>query len=374
MSTAGGEGLPPCRGLADNPVMGLTTENAHLYISPDPALGLDDAAGAVRALMAGLPYEEAPGAADRVFTLAAHPPWISIYDTETGSVEALARTLSKSLAAYVVAVAVEDSSRYSARLCRAGKWVDKISASALRKGGAGKPGLWAEVLAPGGLEQAEAARTGGVFAEQALRRLCNALRLPSAAALATPEDMAANPPEGALVLRYRSLHAHSPAGPPRLTLVGSGAAPAEVGQPFRQLGFVVANEGSPARGLRVRIGGEAIARGLIQPLELRVAATVSVGGGQMTQCDSHPLTRDAEGYYADLPQLELKTRVDPRSLPPGAAMLRALREYGQRAFHFHLAARALAEGSGGCVFRLEWLDGSGPPLEAALPVTVTAPA
>ncbi len=135
--------------MADCDVVGLTTENAHIFRAGDPALGMDDAVGAIRQFMSGFAYEESGDADDRVFTLLEHPSWLSIYDTETGLLDDLVRSLSKTLGAHVAAIRVEDSDKYSARLCRAGRWVDKISASVLRKKGSGKPDLWADVLAAG---------------------------------------------------------------------------------------------------------------------------------------------------------------------------------------------------------------------------------
>lgn len=359
--------------MADYGGVGLTTENAHIFVTADPALGLEDAAGAIRAFMSGPGYEEAAGAADRVFTLVAHPPWISVYDTETGSLDGLVRSLSKTLSAYVAGIRVEDSDKYSARLCRAGRWVDRMSASVLRKKGAGKPELWAEVLAAGREQDAlRASEGGGTFAEEPLRHLCRAIGLEESAALRLPEEMSEQPPEGALVLRYRAGHRKAPHGPPRLALVNSGSAPAAEGQPLPQLFAAVANDGPTAKGLRVRFEGEAITRGLIAPEELHVMTIIAVGGGTMGDRKTHPLGRDERGWFAELPELELKARVDPRSLPPGAGLLKALKEYNRSQVYFHLAARAARAGSAEVAFLVEWLDGAGAPLEVRLPVTVNA--
>jgi hypothetical protein len=358
---------------ADHAVVGLTTENAHIWSAARPALGLDDAAGAIRAFMNGFEYEETPGAADRVFTLVAHPPWISVYDTETGQLDDLVRSLSKTLGAYVAGIRVEDSDKYSARLCRAGRWVDRISASVLRKKGAGKPELWAEVLAAGSEQDAaRAMQGGGTFAEEPLRHLCRAMGLEASAALRVPDEMSEQPPEGALLLHYRALLHKAPQGPPLLALVNSGSAPATQGQHLQQLFVAVANDGPTAKGVRVRFAGEALTRGLIAPVELHVTTIIAVGGGIMGDRKTHPLGRDEQGWFASLTELELKSRVDPRTLPSGAGMLKALKEYHRRAVYFHLAAEAVRAGSAEVVFLIEWLDGAGAPLEVRLPVTVNA--
>jgi hypothetical protein len=128
--------------------VGLTTENAHIFIAGNPDLGLEQAAAAIRQCMSGSGFEEAGDAADRVFTLVAHANWISIYDTETGSLDGLVRGISKSLDASVAGIRIEDSDKYTARLCHSGRWVDKISGGVMRKKGTRNPELWAQVLAP----------------------------------------------------------------------------------------------------------------------------------------------------------------------------------------------------------------------------------
>lgn len=353
--------------------MGLTTENAHIFTAGHPGLGLEQAATALRSFTKGIGYEEAEGADDRVFTLVAHEGWISVYDTETGSLDQLVKGLSKSLAASVAGIRVEDSDKYTAQLCRAGRVVDKISAGPLRKKGSGKPELWAEVLAPGsGDSIARALEGGGTFAEEPLRHLCHAINLPAHAALATPEEMSQLPPSGARVLRYRSLHRKAPQGPPLLTLVNRGSAPAAVGQRLPQTFVSLANDGPAAKGLRVRLSGEALTQGLISPFELHVVTIVALGGGLAGQSKFHPLERDSHSWFAGLPELELKTRVDPRTLPEGPGVLKAVREYHRSAITFHLVAEAARAGQADLEISFEWLDGAGAPLEVRLPITVNA--
>lgn len=352
--------------------MGLTTENAHIFTARTPGLGLEQAVSALGHFMSETGYEEAAGADDRIFILVAHAGWISVYDTETGSLDGLVRALSKSLDAIVTGIRVEDSDKYSAWLCRAGRWVDKISASVLRKKGSGKPELWAELLAPGSSEEvARAVEGGGTFAEESLRHLCRAMNLPDEAALGTPEEMSQQPPAGARVLRFRSLHRKAPQGPPHLTLVNRVATPATVGQRVPQLYVAVANDGPTAKGLRVRCGGAAIEQGLIHPVGLHVVKIVSIGGGMGGTREDFALDRDADGWFARLPETELKHRVDPRMLPPGAGVMKAAREYHRSQVGFHLTANAARAGSASLDLRIEWLDGAGAPLEVRLPITVT---
>lgn len=352
--------------------MGLTTENAHIFTARTPGLGLEQAVSALSHFMKETGYEVAAGADDRIFTLVAHGGWISVYDTETGALDGLVRALSKSLDASVTGIRVEDSDKYSARLCRAGRWVDKISVSVLRKKGSGKPELWSEVLAPGSSEEiAHALEGGGTFAEESLRYLCRALALPGEAALGTPEEMSQQPPAGARVLRFRSLYRKAPQGPPHLTLVNRVATPATVGQRVPQLYVAVANDGPTAKGLHVRCGGAAIEQGLIHPVGLHVVKIVSIGGGMGGTREDFAIDRDADGWFARLPEMEIKNRVDPRMLPPGAGVMKAAREYHRSQVGFHLTATAARTGSASLDLRIEWLDGAGAPLEVRLPITVT---
>jgi hypothetical protein len=351
--------------------VGLTTESAHLFIAGDPPRVFEATVQAIRQLMTGAGFEEAASSSDRVLTLIASPHWISLYDTETGSVDALVRSLSKALHADAIAIHIEDSDKYSARLCRAGRWVDKISGGVLRKKGTGKPELWAAVLAPGSEQDLARALEGrGTFAEEPLGHLCRALRLPPSAALQVAEEIKAAPPPGALVLRFRSLHPKAPQGPPRLTLVNRGHAPETVGQPVSQLFIAVANDGPTAKGVRISLAGEALAQGLITPVELHVVTIVPFGGGIRGDRQTYSLRRLEQGYSVELPDLELLARIDPRTLPPGAAVMKAVKEYHRRMIHFHIAAQATRAGSAELTIRVDWLDGVGVPIEVPLPVLV----
>jgi hypothetical protein len=353
--------------------VGLSTENAHIFTAGNPDPGLEQAAAAVRQFMSGTGFEEAGDASDRVFTLVAHPDWISVYDTETGSIDGLVRGLSKSLAASVAGIRIEDSDKYTARLCRSGRWVDKISAGVMRKKGVGKPELWAQVLAPEAAEEiARALEGGGTFAEEPLRHLCRAIRLPEDAALALPEEISQQPPPDARVLRYRALHRKAPEGPPRLVLVSTGIVPATVGERVQRLFVALSNDGPTAKGLRVRWSGDALTEGLLTPIELRVGIIVSIGGGMAGEGKLYPLERDADGWFTTLPALELKHRVDPRSLPPGPGLLKAVRDYHRSPVFFHLNANAARAGVGELTLSVEWLEGEGAPLEVRLPITIDA--
>ena len=355
--------------------MGLTTESAHLFCTADPSSALEATVRAIRHQMGATGFEESPGAEDRVFVLVPSVHWISIYDTETGALDALVRSLSKALSASVTALRLEDSDKYTARLCAAGSWVDKISGGVVKKKGTGKPDLWRTVLAPGSeADVARALQAQGTFAEEPLGHLCRALRLPPSAALQVAEEIKAAPPAGAMILRFRSLHPKTPPGPPRLTLVNRGHAPETVGQPVSQLFIAVANDGQTAKGVRVKVAGEALAQGLLTPVELHVVTIVAIGGGTMGNRETHSLSRDEQGYFVDLPELELQARIDPRTVPPGAGAIKAMKEFFRRAIYFYIAAQATRVGGGELTVRVEWLDGIGAPLEVPLPVLVNAPA
>lgn len=351
--------------------MGLTTESAHLFLSGDPASALAATADALRRQMEAAGCEESPGAEDRVFVLVASAHWISLYDTATGELDTLVRSLSKALATPVTLLRLEDSDKYTARLCAAGRWVDKISGGVLRKKGTGKPDLWRAVLAPGSeADVARALEGQGTFAEEPLGHLCRALRLPPSAALQVPDEIQAAPPAGATVLRFRSLYPKVPLSPPRLTLVNRGDFPQTVGQPVARLFLAVANDGQTARGLRIQLAGEALTQGLITPHDLHVVTIVSIDGGIGGHRQIHPLIPNEEGYWVDLPDLELPARIDPRTLPPGPAANQAAKQYHRRPVSFQIAALAARAGSAELTVRIEWRDGIGSPLEASLPVVV----
>ena len=73
-----------------------------------------------------------------------------------------------------------------------------------------------------------------------------------------------------------------------------------------------------------------------------------------------------------MPELEIPARIDPRTLPPGPAANKAAKEYHRRVISFQIKAQATRIGGAELTVRIEWLDGSGVPLEVALPVLVNA--
>ncbi len=157
--------------------------------------------------------------------------------------------------------------------------------------------------------------------------------------------MSVAPPEGSRVLRYRSTHRKSIEGPPVLALVNSGSVPALKGQMLQQLFLGVGNDGPTTTGVRVHLGGDALTHGLIVPVELHVITILQLGGGSVGDRKIHPLDRDEQGWFADLPELELKSRVDQRQLPSGAGMLKALKDYHRSAVYFQVSAQAARAGS-----------------------------
>jgi hypothetical protein len=361
--------------------VGLTTESLHLFTAGNSAHSLDSLAAALRPLLAAAGYQESPGATDRVLVLVPSPPWLSLYDTDPGALPPLALALSRSLSADLALLGINDSSAYSARLCRSGKWVDTLRGGALNRRPAGQPELWAAVLPTANpAELTQALRSPSPFAEQPLRQLCLALGLPASAALLLPEELSDQPPAGAVVLRFRAAQPAAAPAAPLLTLLQAPAPPpAAVGQLVSQLVATVANDGPTAQGLRVTLRGAALTQGLIEPRELHVVSIVALGGGLMGNRQTFPLTPDAPGqeghrWTALLPDLQLQHRVDPRTLPAGAGANKAAKDYHRRPVHFHLSALALAPGAATLSLRLEWLNGPGAPLEVHLPFTITAPA
>ena len=98
---------------------------------------------------------------------------------------------------------------------------------------------------------------------------------------------------------------------------------------------------------------DALDQGLLLPSELRIIRIVALAGGSAGTQETHPLTRDANGWFADLPDVEIKHRVDPRTLPEGPAMLKAAREYHRCPLFLHIAAGAIRPGQAELAVRLD---------------------
>jgi hypothetical protein len=122
----------------------------------------------------------------------------------------------------------------------------------------------------------------------------------------------------------------------------------------------------------VRCGGDALTQGLLTPVELHVTRIVAMGGGMAGDRKTYPLDRNGDGWFTTLPALELKHRVDPRSLPPGAGVIKAVRDYHRSPVYFHLVADAARAGSAELTLSVEWIEGDGAPIEVRLPVTIDA--
>lgn len=354
--------------------MGLTTASLHLYARQ---MNLDSAAAALRSLLsASGDWIEDPTSLDRVLVLLPpdSTPWLSLYDTGLPTADSLAQPLSRSLHAPVVAISVEDSDRCSATLYNSGKRIDRLAASVLRRRGSGHPEKWIPLLPHVSVPQlAEAMQGGGTFAEDALRRAAEALHLPSARVLATPEDAAARPPASALVLAFRSAHpATAPAGLPRLILGTVQALPTAAGQPFHILLVQVANRGPQTRGVRVRLGGAALEQGLLAPEAITYIRNQHLSGGTSGgMTEDFPLVREGSTYTAVLSDALLPCQEDPLSLR--GATRRRMAEWMQKSVHFALRAYALKPGEAPLLFQIESLEAPSVTLDVSLPIQVTAP-
>lgn len=353
--------------------MGLTTASTHLHA---PALPAAVVADSLRALVTG-PGEwvEDPGSAFRVLVVLPPDgcPWFSIYDTGEFSAEEIARELSRKLAVAAVAVAVEDSDRCSATLYARGKRVDRLAASVLRRQGSGHPGKWEQTLPQVSAAELREGIAGGMtFAEDALRRMAQALGLPAKRVLALPDELAAQPPESAARLAFRPARASVPApGAPALIQGSVQAVPCVAGQPIYTLMAQVANRGAGTRGIRVVLSGPAVEEGLLSPEAIRFIRIGKTPDGMPGQevLDS-PVEAAAGGLAATLPAAVLPYQEAPEQLGSGRGAMQRMEEWLRKPAWISVQGRALRAGQSTLRMRVECLEAPGVALETELPVTV----
>ncbi len=311
--------------------------------------------------------------ADRIVLVL--PPdsggWTAVYDQRTESqqieaLEALGRLVSSACDAPAISVLVHDSDVLDLRLFAAGERVDRFDSfpgyfegeatEAQKREAAGHPERWADVLAVDAVALAAIWRDEALFAEDTLRRTCDAIGCAPTRALlgyryATQQGLV---PDGAIRLRFRSrerpAHEKKRTGPPVLELHSHyGEVPVRlaVGDELR-LGFSARSVGGEGRGLSVVAWGETIERRLIE------IETFELLVGDLRAGSRHQKLTPVEAQSAGgtVFASELSGQVVPAGsaaeldLRPGADVSLMMRAMASATVHVNVVGRVVGEGRG----------------------------
>ncbi len=263
--------------------MGLTAETVQVYTAGLWAANLQKRIAEVAtAYMAKQGYEEAvrEEEAERVLVVApvSGGGWISIYDSDFGGSEKLAKEISKAVLSPAVSLTVFDSDDVFIRLFEGGKVQDRheFSGGKLRK--RGNAAKWTSVT-----DADQRARMGDIlqehtlFAEEQLMRLAEALGM-SPEQCITPVTELPQSDDGFLRFYFRRPRregtGEAPAGPPVL-MAGPSSHPwrAAMGEQLPHIGMYAINQGGAMKGVHIRLEGSALDDGLVTLTELRVCNT-----------------------------------------------------------------------------------------------------
>lgn len=248
--------------------MGLTAESAHIHVGEGfPGAVRNRTMESVREQLRrqGFVEVENQQESDRTVTLgpAEGQRWISVLDTQIGSLEELARSVSQDLGATAVSAMVFDSDDVFLSLMRNGKQVDRFERSEGRTRRA-DPERW-----PGDAAAfREALKDRPVFAEEQLARLAEALGIEAQRCL-TPGGEAEGEGFIHLYFRHRS-SANKPkdaSGSPVFRSSGAIYPPFELGvgeKLWQAMTGYVTNMGGPGTGVRITVGGTAVEDELIR--------------------------------------------------------------------------------------------------------------
>lgn len=263
--------------------MGLTAETVQVYTAGLWAANLQKRIAEVAiAYLAKQGYEEAAREeeADRVVVVApvSDGGWISVYDSDFGSGEKLAKELSKTVLSPAVSLTVFDSDDVFIRLCEGGKVQDRheFSGGKLRK--RANTEKWAAVTDPDQrTRMSEILKEQSLFAEEQLTRLAQALGM-SAEQCVTPLAELPESEDGFLRLYFRHPRQgkeKSPAGGPPVLVAGPSSHPwrAAMGELLPHIGMYAINQGGALKGVRIRLEGSALEDGLVELSEIRVFNT-----------------------------------------------------------------------------------------------------
>jgi len=263
--------------------MGLTAETVQVYTAGLWAANLQKRIVEVAiAYLARQGYEEAAREeeADRVVVVApvSDGGWISVYDSDFGSGEKLAKEISKAVLSPAVSLTVFDSDDVFIRLCEGGKVQDRheFSGGKLRKRANAEK--WAAVTDPDQrTRMGEILKEQSLFAEEQLTRLAKALGMSSEQCVTPLAELPADE-DGFVRLYFRQprkgTESRAAGGPPVL-VAGPSSHPwrAAMGEQLPPIGMYATNQGGALKGMRIRLEGSALEDGLVELSEIRVFNT-----------------------------------------------------------------------------------------------------
>lgn len=263
--------------------MGLTAETVQVYTAGLWSANLQKRIAEVAiAYLAKQGYEEAVREedADRVVVVApvSDGGWISVYDSDFGSGEKLAKEISKTVLSPAVSLTVFDSDDVFIRLCEGGKVQDRheFSGGKLRK--RANASKWGAVTDPDQrVRMGEILKEQSLFAEEQLTRLAEALGMSSEQCVTPLAELPADE-DGFVRLYFRQprkgTESRAAGGPPVL-MAGPSSHPwrAAMGEHLPHIGMYAINQGGALKGVRIRLEGSALEEGLVELSEIRVFNT-----------------------------------------------------------------------------------------------------
>ncbi|MFN7933282.1 MAG: hypothetical protein U0R19_08145 [Bryobacteraceae bacterium] len=263
--------------------MGLTAETVQVFCAGAWAANLQKRIAEVAVNhVTHQGYEEAlrEEEADRILVVApvSDGGWISIYDSDFGGSEKLAKEISKSVLSPAVSLTVFDSDDVLIRLFEGGKVQDRheFSGGKLRK--RANADKWTSVTDPDQRARiGEILKAQSLFAEEQLIRLAEVLGM-SAEQCVTPVAELPSTEDGFQRFYFRhprrEKSADSPAGLPVLA-AGPSSHPwrAAMGEQLPHIGLYAINQGAAMQGVHIKLEGSALDEGLVALSELKVFNT-----------------------------------------------------------------------------------------------------
>ena len=271
--------------------------------------------------------------------------WTAVYDTSFGTGRQLACDFSRAIAAPVASILVNDSDQMEMHLCREGRVAASLASEVGRGKVKGKPELWAGLLTggAGATELREALESAEVFVENRLGRAVALFGMDPETCMYTTQDFAEE--TGVTALHFRSKQARRAVEGPPVLAVSHGSRPVEVmaGGLIGPLSAIAANRGGASRGLRIEIGGSAIAQKLIEIVDCTLV--------QFPEGDASPdgPVRTPVGMVddvAELPDAALYAKVDALDLITRYGAAKGTRLVARSNFYVNVNARAVSPGVG----------------------------
>lgn len=342
--------------------MGLTAESVHIQVGEGfPGAIRNRAVESVREHLRheGFVEVDDEAASDRVVTLGPVEGyrWISVLDSQPGSLEKLARAVSKDLAATAVGTMVFDSDDIFVVLMKNGKRVDRYERAEGRTRRA-DPERWPCEGKTEAFREALEARP--LFAEEQLARLAEALGIDSTICLTPASEVNG---EGFIHLYFRhSSTAGQPraaSGPPEFRSPGAAYAPFELGvgeKLWQSMTGYVTNKGGAGTGVRVTVGGTALGDELIRVDAIHV---LQPGNPQVTEI------RLEGSLSAELPELRMGAGIIQPAAGNVFQLINQMRKRAKQPADFagtvsaYVSGEAITPGQGTLTLTFEPLDNPG---------------